>query len=156
MEERIQRLEGLVMLLVKKQAGMPAPDELEAKPGRPELPRGSDIDELKRGLMSYRRYAELAAEALHAFAFDAPEPIVRERPHRPRPIEPSAPIQNSPPPQTFLSSNSVDEVEESDLSQLPPPSGFVLQDAAPVASLIGFAENPYPRINAITRLPERL
>jgi hypothetical protein len=154
--ERIERLEGIVMLLVKKQAGIPVSNALEERPSRIELPKGADIDELKKGLMSYQRYAELAAEALHAFAFDAPEPVARERPHLPRPIRESSQVQKPPPPQTFLSSNSLDEIESSEFSQIPPPSGFILQDMAPGPSLIGLAENPYPRINAITRLAEPL
>jgi hypothetical protein len=56
-------------------------------------------------------------------------------------------------PQVFAASES-SEFDPSELSQLPPPSGFVLSDSLiqPIGNMIGISENQYPRMNPVTRL----
>jgi hypothetical protein len=82
-----------------------------------------------------------------------------------RALSPGKPEVGKDEPRVFLESESVgeqspagrntQEPEEESFSQVPGPSGFLVEGGAGgQPAVIGLAENPYPRINAITRIPE--
>jgi hypothetical protein len=68
--ERIDTLEHIVMLLVRKRnIATPAPPP---RPASPVLAPSSDICELKKSFLSYRRYTDAIMDALKAFSVSLP------------------------------------------------------------------------------------